>query len=83
MLRRLLAFLTSTRGITQAERGEQVTLPGWNGQLIGCCDCGLMHRYDFSVNEQGQLVMRARRDHIATEAIRRDRVFPFAARTAA
>lgn len=70
-------WLTSSKNIEQHNRGDNVVLEGWKDQLIGCCDCGLMHKFSFSVNVDGKLQMTAKRDHLSTAVIRRDRTFKF------
>lgn len=40
------------------------------GHRIACCDCGLVHDYDFRVVD-GQIQARARRHKRATVAMRR------------
>lgn len=82
-LQRFLAQLTTTDNIHQHTRDDVAVLDGWLNQLIGCCDCGLMHRFDFGLVPSKradlpgyQLTMTGRRDQIATLAARRERVFP-------
>lgn len=40
------------------EDGEWVTI-AWKGQREECCDCGLKHRVDYRVIENGKLQFRA------------------------
>lgn len=72
-------WTATDRILQQHEGGDAVILDTWTDVLMGCCDCGLMHRYDFSLVE-GKLRVTARRDRVATLAVRRDRSFPFHAR---
>ena len=74
-LLRLLAR-SQTRNIVQRDRNSVYIFRHWRGNPMGCCDCGLMHRYDFWVNGDGQLCCRAARDDENTAAIRTVRVFP-------
>ncbi len=41
--------------------------------LWGCCDCGLMHRVEFMI-EDGEIYLKVKRDNKATQ-IRRDAMF--------
>lgn len=48
--------------------------PVMRGYKVACCDCGLVHRYDFRlvrVGKQMVIVYRAFRDRRATAARRR------------
>lgn len=36
-----------------------------------CCDCGLIHRIDYRINDKGKIEMRAYRDPRATNGARR------------
>jgi hypothetical protein len=80
LLRRLRAMFVTTEKIRTQHVGDVVVLKTWTNQLMGCCDCGLMHRYDFKVSPEGFLLVSARRDDVATLAIRRDRSFAFTQR---
>ena len=44
-----------------------IPLPGYK---IACCDCGLVHRFEFRVKDDG-IQIRAKRDNRATAAKRR------------
>lgn len=46
--------------ILHIDDGEWVTI-AWKGQHEECCDCGLKHRVDFRVAENGKLQFRAAR----------------------
>jgi len=50
-----------------------ITKDGDKPGLWGCCDCGLMHRVEFMV-EDGIVFMRVHRDQEATR-IRRDAMY--------
>ncbi len=49
--------------------GEWVR-PIHNGYKLACCDCGLVHRIDFRINE-GSVEMKLERDKRATGQMRR------------
>jgi len=51
------------------EAGEWVR-PVRRGYKLACCDCGLVHKFDFRVH-RGRIEIRAFRDNRATAAIRR------------
>jgi len=55
----------------QVQPGQRV-LVKWRREdyKMACCDCGLVHRLNFTV-KGGTLVMRAWRDNRATGQIRR------------
>lgn len=36
-----------------------------------CCDCGLVHKIDFRISDEGRIQFRATRDNRATAQIRR------------
>ncbi len=40
------------------------------GYRVACCDCGLVHKIDFAI-EEGQIKFRAFRDNRATGQMRR------------
>lgn len=50
--------------------GEWVK-PNMNKYLMGCCDCGLVHRLEFKVTRFGNVKFRAFRDIEATEQHRK------------
>lgn len=56
----------------QVTEGQWVN-PVQEGYKMACCDCGLVHRLDFKVAEDGFVSLRAFRDNRATAAIRRER----------
>lgn len=66
-----------TRNFKQQQRNDLVVVDDWHNVLMGCCDCGLYHRFDFDVSPSGRLTIRGRRDFIATAAARRAKEFPF------
>lgn len=73
------AFFSRLLGNVQihpCHRNEWTTHTQWDAVLLGCCDCGLFHEYDFKVNERGHLMIRARRDSVATDLARQAREFP-------
>jgi hypothetical protein len=45
------------------------------GHRIQCCDCGLVHNYDFRVVE-GRVQFRAKRNNRATAAVKRHKRAP-------
>ena len=49
---------------------EWITIP-WRGFKEQCCDCGLIHRLNFKVNDKGELEMQTFRDGKATGGARR------------
>jgi len=49
--------------------GEPRELPIGASRMAACCDCGLVHRHDFSL-EKGKIVERVYRDQRATAQIR-------------
>lgn len=73
----LLSRWMRTDRIATQNRDDVAIFEDWSNVLMGCCDCGLMHRYDFSADDEGRLCIRGRRDFSASLAIRRDRDFPF------
>jgi hypothetical protein len=49
----------------------QLVRPKMDGYLIGCCDCGLVHRIDFEITRMGILKFRAYRDDNSTKKLRK------------
>ncbi len=47
---------------------ERVTRRGHKNQ---CCDCGLVHRFDYRITADGKIEFRATTDRRATAAVRR------------
>jgi len=45
--------------------------PIMKGFKLRCCDCGLVHEFDFAVSNQKQIKFRAKRDNRATANTRR------------
>jgi hypothetical protein len=41
------------------------------GYKMSCCDCGLVHKLDFKI-EDGRIWLKATRDYRATAAVRRE-----------
>ena len=50
--------------------GEWVK-PEMTGYKMACCDCGLVHRLNFHVDEEGRVWLQAFRDNRATGQTRR------------
>jgi hypothetical protein len=59
------------RKYPQVEPGQWLT-PIRKGYGIQCCDCGLVHKFDFRVRG-GRIELRAWRDNRATGQVRRHR----------
>lgn len=79
LIRRLARVFT--RNIrTQAPGQMFIVADDWSNVLMGCCDCGLMHKFEFSIDERRRLVIRGWRDPAATHAIRTARHFHFVPR---
>lgn len=47
--------------------------PIQQGYRMKCCDCGLVHVFDFRVDDEGLVQFRVSRDNRATAASRRKR----------
>lgn len=61
------------RRYVQGYNGKWIK-PKMRGYKVACCDCGLVHRYEYRlVNVRGRqtLIYRADRDYRATSARRR------------
>ncbi len=43
-------------------------LPGYR---MACCDCGLVHRMEFDIDDEGRVIFRAGRDTRGTGQLRR------------
>ena len=57
----------------QAQDGDTIT-PKMRGYKVKCCDCGLVHRFNFKVITKGRgkgVQFRVWRDERATAAVRR------------
>lgn len=54
----------------EVEDGDWITIQDRRDHRIRCCDCGLVHKYEFREAE-GKLEFRVRRDRRATAAVRR------------
>lgn len=52
--------------------GELVT-PKRIGYKMSCCDCGLVHRIDFTTTPKGRIQFKAYRDIKATNKLRKQR----------
>lgn len=56
------------------EAGEKVTFNPQKGALnVACCDCGLVHRVEFTVGHRQKLTRQVWRDNRKTAALRRER----------
>lgn len=60
-----------TKPYPQIVDGEWVTVPR-RGYKEQCCDCGLIHRMNFRIDEWGRIEVQAFRDGRATAAARRN-----------
>lgn len=50
--------------------GEWITVAK-RGYKEQCCDCGLVHKLNFRINDKGQIEIQTSRDERATSAVRR------------
>ena len=50
--------------------GEWITVPK-RGFKEQCCDCGLVHRLNFRIDQWGRIEVQAFREQRATAAVRR------------
>ena len=50
--------------------GEWIDIP-WRGFKEQCCDCGLIHKLNFKVDDKGKLWMQTHRDYRATNGARK------------
>jgi hypothetical protein len=67
-----------------AQSGEWI-YPERRDFMLSCCDCGLVHRFDFKLKRSGKrhkILFRAFRDNRATAQLRRHRFFTHADNTA-
>lgn len=61
------------RRYIQSVDGEPIVMPAKDGMLlmrVACCDCGLVHDYDFRFSK-GQVTRTAWRNVKATAGVRR------------
>lgn len=63
------------RKYVQVFDGDWVEPTPQRGHRMKCCDCGLVHVFDFRYRD-GKVQFRPRRDNRATAAVRRKRVKP-------
>jgi len=61
-------------GYYQVTDGEWVPT-NWRDNKDQCCDCGLVHRVNYRVNEDGKLEVQVFRDPRATNGARRHSKF--------
>lgn len=59
------------RGKVDAKTGWTPWVHPLNGYRIACCDCGLVHDFEFSLDDNHLLNIRARRNVRATAQCRR------------
>lgn len=60
----------------QVTKANNLIVPERRGQRLMCCDCGLVHRFDFFLKKRGRghvIMIRVHRDNRATAAARRKR----------
>jgi hypothetical protein len=57
---------------------QEIEVDGWTRMIpvgpdyrIACCDCGLVHDLEFTLDQDDQIYMRARRNRRATAGRRR------------
>lgn len=62
-------------GYFQMEDGKWLRVPK-RGFKEQCCDCGLVHRLNFRINEKGYIEIQVYRDNRATAAVRKSFGFP-------
>jgi hypothetical protein len=53
----------------QVTDGEWIVVPK-RGYKEQCCDCGLIHRLNFKIDERGRIHIQTFRDHRATGGAR-------------
>jgi hypothetical protein len=54
----------------EGKRGDKSIVPFEGVRMIACCDCGLVHKHIYSVEDK-KVVVRTYRDDRATAGIRR------------
>lgn len=54
----------------KGEKGDKSIVPFEGVRLVACCDCGLVHRHVYAVEDK-KIVQRTYRDDRATAGIRR------------
>lgn len=61
--------MTKKAGYYQVTDGEWIIVPK-RGYKEQCCDCGLIHRLNFKVDEKGRIHIQTFRDDRATNGAR-------------
>lgn len=59
-----------SKGYYHVSDGEWITVSK-RGYKEQCCDCGLVHRLNFKVDDKGGIHIQTTRDERATAAVRR------------
>ena len=59
-----------SKGYYHISNGEWITVPR-RGFKEQCCDCGLVHKLNFKVDDKGGIWIQTTRDERATSAVRR------------
>lgn len=57
----------------KGEKGDKSIVPFEGVRLVACCDCGLVHKHVYTVEDK-KIVQRTYRDERATAGIRRGMV---------
>ncbi len=60
----------SKDGYYHIASGEWITVPR-RGFKEQCCDCGLVHKLNFKIDDKGAIWIQTTRDERATSAVRR------------
>ena len=55
---------------TQLYDGDSIEFESGENWNLQCCDCGLVHRFDFKINKK-KMTVTLRRDKRRTSAVRR------------
>jgi hypothetical protein len=63
------ATVTKKRDYYHVSNGEWIMVPK-RGYKEQCCDCGLVHRLNFKVDDRGRIHIQTFRDHHATGGAR-------------
>jgi len=61
--------MTKKSGYYQVTDGEWIVVPK-RGYKEQCCDCGLIHRLNFKIDDKGRIHIQTFRDHRATGGAR-------------
>ena len=59
-----------SKGYYHVSNGEWIIVPR-RGYKEQCCDCGLVHKLNFKINDKGQIEIQTTRDERSTAAVRR------------